>query len=73
MPRRDAEEDEWEEDEEPTVPCPYCKREIHEDAQRCLYCEQYISEEDAPPPRRSWWIMAGVVACLYAVYRWIVP
>jgi hypothetical protein len=59
-------------DEEPTVPCPYCRREIHEDAQRCPYCERYISREDAPPARKPWWMILGVVACLYVVYRWIV-
>ncbi len=74
MPRRFADEEEWdEEDEEPTVPCPCCREEIHEDAQRCPHCGKYISEEDAPPDRKSWWIIVGVILCLYAVYRWIVP
>ena len=82
MPRRVAEDEDWddegeeewdeEDDDEPTVPCPYCKREIHEDAQRCPYCEHYISEEDAPPARKPWWIIVGALLCLYAVYRWIV-
>lgn len=77
--RDDAEEEEWDddpdadegEDEEDTIPCPYCRRDIHEDAQRCPYCESYISREDAPPGRKPWWIILGVVACLYVVYRWI--
>ena len=80
MPRRaDYEDDSGEEldpsdgeDEEPTVPCPYCRRHIHEDAQRCPYCENYLSEEDAPPGRKPWWLLLGVLAALYAVYRWIV-
>jgi hypothetical protein len=54
-----------------TIPCPYCRREIHEQSQRCPCCEQYISQEDAPPGRKPWWLIAGVVACLYVVYRWI--
>lgn len=58
-------------DEEPTVPCPYCRREIHEDAQQCPYCEQYISREDAPPDRKPWWIVAGALVCLYIAWRWI--
>jgi hypothetical protein len=65
----DDEEDE--EDGEPTVPCPYCRREIHEDAQRCPYCENYISQEDAPPTRKPWWIIIGILLALYAVYRWV--
>jgi len=54
-----------------TVPCPYCKREIYEGAERCPYCEQYISEEDSPPSRKPWWLLVGVLLCLYAVYRWV--
>jgi hypothetical protein len=58
-------------DDDYTIPCPYCKRPIHEDAQRCPYCEHYIFEEDAPPARKPWWIVIGAVVCLYIVYRWI--
>ena len=63
----------WEEDDDDnyTVPCPYCKRPIYEDAERCPYCEHYLSEEDAPPARKPWWIIAGAVICLYVVYRWV--
>jgi hypothetical protein len=77
MPQRTAIGDEWEDDpgdddESETVPCPYCKRQIHEDAERCPYCEQYISAEDAPPGRKPWWIIIGSLLCLYVIYRWIV-
>jgi hypothetical protein len=58
-------------DEEPTIPCPYCRRAIHEESPRCPYCERYISREDAPA-RKPWWLVIGVGACLYVVYRWIV-
>jgi hypothetical protein len=70
--------DEWDDDDDPdddeedTIPCPYCRREIHEDSQRCPFCERYISREDAPPTRKPWWVILGVGACLYVVYRWIV-
>ena len=59
-------------EDEATIPCPYCAEEIHEDAQRCPKCGQYISAEDAPPTRKPWWILMAAVLCLYAVYRWIV-
>ena len=58
-------------DEEPTVPCPYCRREIHEESPRCPYCENYISTEDSRPPAKPWWIIVGAVAALYAALRWI--
>jgi hypothetical protein len=63
--------DEDEGDDEPTIPCPYCRRQIHEDAQRCPYCEQYISDEDAPAVRKPWWIIVGVIVCLLLALRWI--
>jgi hypothetical protein len=77
MARPTDPEDEWEEDfasdleEEPTVPCPHCRRQIHEDAQRCPYCEQFISDEETAPGHKPWWIVAGALVCLYVVFRWI--
>jgi hypothetical protein len=68
--------DEWDEDwdaeddDEPTVPCPHCRREIPEDAAQCPYCEQYTSTLDAPPSQKPWWLILGVAVCLYLVYRW---
>ena len=44
------------------------RREIHEDAERCPYCEQYISAEDAPRPPVPWWKLLGVLVCLVVVY-----
>ena len=75
----DGEADDWDEngdaldgaDEEPTVPCPYCRRAIPEDTPRCPYCEHYVSQEDAPPARKPWWLIVGTLGCLYVVYRWI--
>jgi hypothetical protein len=78
MPRRaeyeeDGDEgfDAPEDEDEPTVPCPYCRRLILEDSPRCPHCERCISAEDAPPTRKPWWIIGGTVACLYAIFRWI--
>jgi hypothetical protein len=68
----DDNEDSEMEDEEPTIPCPYCKRQIHEDSQRCPYCQKYISEEDTVPARKPWWIIVGTLVVFYIVYRWIV-
>src|SRR5262249_54404117 len=56
-----------------TVPCKYCRREIYEESARCPYCEKYISAEydEDVPARKPWWLLVGVLLCLYAVYRWI--
>jgi hypothetical protein len=63
----------YDDDEEPCIPCPHCQREILEESERCPYCGHYVSREDAPPRRKPLWLVIGVVACLYVVYRWIVP
>ena len=48
--------------------CPYCKREISEEAQWCPHCENYLSKEDAPPSGgKSWpWVVLMVLALLAA-------
>ena len=58
-------------DEEPTISCPHCRRQIHEESQRYPYCENYISEEDTVPALKPWWIIIGALLALYVVYRWI--
>ena len=65
-------EDGREGDEDTTIPCPYCRRPIYEDSQRCPHCGNYISEEDAPAARKPWWIIVGALLVLYVVYRLIV-
>jgi hypothetical protein len=59
-----------EEDDDDTVPCPNCRRAIHEEAERCPYCEQYITAEDAPS-RPPVWLALGVLLCLVIVVLWI--
>jgi len=72
-----AGDDEYENDvdygddsDEATVPCPHCKREVHEDCQRCPHCDEFISSEDAPRPLAPWWIVIGILIVLGMVYCW---
>ena len=67
----DAESQAEDSEDEPTVPCRYCRREILEDCDRCPYCEQYISSEDGPPISKPRWIIAGTLLCLFLAYWWI--
>lgn len=57
-------------DDEPTVPCPYCRRDILEDSPRCPHCERYISEEDHASPKKPLWVIVTALACL-AIAVWL--
>jgi hypothetical protein len=73
--RDDEAADEWDEDDdsddEPTVPCPSCHREILEDTPRCPYCERYISAEDTAAPPKPFWMVATALVCLGIVIYWV--
>jgi hypothetical protein len=81
MPRELDDDDDWAEesaedwgdddDDAETVPCPHCRREVYEDAERCPNCGRYISAEDAPRQAKPWWIIVGVVLCLIVTYFWV--
>ena len=58
-------------DDEPTVPCPSCRREILEDVPQCPYCGQYISAEDHAGPSKPRWIIATALVCLAVTLWWV--
>jgi hypothetical protein len=80
----DDEDDDWDAGEaddgddledsgdEPTVPCPYCRQEILEEAPQCPYCERYISEEDHPSRRQPVWIIVTALICLGIAIWWAI-
>ncbi len=68
----DVDFDEFGDSTVPTLPCPHCGAEIYEDAERCPHCEEYLSDEDVRPARKSWLIIIGTALCLYVVYHWLV-
>ena len=56
-------------DDIPTVPCPYCREDILEDSEQCPRCGMYISKEDAPRDRKSWlWIAVMILALLATAF-----
>jgi hypothetical protein len=70
----EPDEGEWQpepEDEDETVPCPHCQAPVYEGAEQCPACGLYLSEEDAPPSRKSWWIVLGAVLGMLVVYLWV--
>jgi predicted nucleic acid-binding Zn ribbon protein len=75
MPRT-CDDDDWDDDAgedsevDTTQPCPYCRRDIHEDAVRCPYCGNYLSREDEPGGRRSKWFYFVLLLCLAIAVGW---
>jgi hypothetical protein len=63
-PESDADEN----GEVETVRCPSCGQHIYEDAQRCPFCENYLTEEDAAP--RPKWFVATVLVCIAIAATW---
>jgi hypothetical protein len=57
-------------EDDPTVPCPYCGKKIHELTQICHHCGSFISEEDAPSG--SSWMTIGLVVVLCIVLAGLV-
>jgi hypothetical protein len=77
---QNEDDDDWEDDEtdlgddsddQPTVPCPYCRHEILEDSPRCPYCDRYVSAEDQASPKKPLWVIATALTCLGIAIWWI--
>jgi hypothetical protein len=62
----DAEFDGDEAEEPATAPCPFCRREILEDAPRCPHCERYLTDEDHARSRTPRWVLVTAILCLAA-------
>ena len=53
-----------------TVPCPHCRKRVHEDAEWCPHCGSFLSAEDAPISR-SWLIWTGLILALLGMLWWL--
>jgi predicted nucleic acid-binding Zn ribbon protein len=58
-------------DDPAEVPCPYCKREIPDDAVQCPYCGNYISKEDAPHQAKPWWWIVAVILLVFILIKFM--
>jgi len=54
------------------VRCPYCRKLISEDAEMCLHCGSYISQEDAPPSKPRWFVIGVVVTLIVVAVVWVI-
>ncbi len=63
-----------EDDEEPTILCPYCRAEMWEEAPQCPECGEYLSVEDRQA-RHEWqprWIVLTALMLLLLIALGIV-
>lgn len=66
------EPDDQDDDSPETAPCPHCGAEIHEDAEQCPRCGEYVTGGSRLWSNRSWWwvllgtlgIAAVVMSCM---------
>lgn len=62
--------DSWDNDDsDDTIPCPYCREPVYEDAEVCPSCGSYLSREDAPR-RYPWWFVLGFLLSMIVALRW---
>lgn len=57
-----ADLDDDRDEETPTVPCPRCRRQIPDVADRCPYCGDWVVQGGGTARRRRVWLV--VIACL---------
>lgn len=51
-------------DAPPLMPCPYCGKMIHEEAEWCHLCGKYLSEEDKSPGAPKWILIGALLGML---------
>lgn len=59
--------------DEPTIPCPFCKAEIWEDAPSCPACGNQLGGADMPAQRQPWWVLITALLLLYLFVRTLLP
>jgi len=69
-------DDSSEDDESSTMPCPRCRREVWEDADRCPRCGYYLTDDEMEEEERSagpgfkWkWVSIALLA-VFALGLW---
>ena len=62
------EEDDFDDDQSETAPCPECGAEVYEDAVQCPHCGAYVTHDTRVwSGRPTWWIALGVLGILAVV------
>jgi uncharacterized OB-fold protein len=75
---QDSEDDDWgddtdEESDDGYIPCPHCGETMLEAAEHCPACNRWITNEDMPKKRSSWWVIAVILILLVTMVLSVVP
>ena len=54
-----------------SVPCPFCRKLIHEDADVCPRCGNFVGGADAPRPRVPPMVWIGVALAGLCALTWV--
>jgi predicted nucleic acid-binding Zn ribbon protein len=65
------ESDRSDDDDPPIDPCPHCGKMVHEEAEWCHHCGNFLSKEDAPPKRVPMWVLIGTALVLGMMAFWM--
>jgi hypothetical protein len=63
--------DDGPEDAVDTVPCPFCKTAVYDEAEWCPHCRNYLFYDGTAASAKPWWVVGGVIVCLLVVLYWI--
>lgn len=63
--------DDWDDEDNGYIDCPYCGKTMLEDAEYCPSCDRWMSGEDLPKPTQPLWIIVGIALCLAVALTWI--
>ena len=59
-------DDEEDDDDDGYIPCPHCGEAMLEAADYCSACDRWMTSEELPVKRHSWWIVLVVLALVAA-------
>lgn len=71
-------DEDWANDDTPTITCPNCQADVYEEADSCPACGEYLIDANEPLQSKPMWFVAlgllgilAVVLVLSGILNWI--
>jgi len=58
-------------DDEPAIPCPNCRRLIHESAECCPWCGEWVIHAHTPAAWQRPWLLVVAILLLLSFLFWV--